>query len=253
MTDTILSRVDDIVEQPVSGAGAGLPRHVAIIMDGNGRWALSRGLPRSEGHRRGVDSVKLVLDVADRVGIETLTLFAFSSENWLRPKDEVNHLMGLLRGFLRRDLAEINERNARLVMIGNRDNAPRDIMREIENAEKITAENTGLRVNFAFNYGGRDDIVRATRTIAANVASGALSPNDITEDLLGETLDTGLLDDPDLLIRTGGEQRISNFLLWQCAYSEFYFSDCYWPDFGEQQFMDAINCYGSRQRRFGGL
>lgn len=253
MTDLSVSRLNEADDRPVSGGTKVRPRHVAIIMDGNGRWAKSRGLPRSEGHRRGVETVKTVLTAADREQIGILTLFAFSSENWLRPKEEVRHLMGLLRGFLRRDLAEINERNARVCMIGDRSSAPDDIVREIENAERLTGSNTGLRVNFAFNYGGRDDIVRAARSLAQKVSEGRMSPSDITEESLGQMLDTGDLCEPDLLIRTGGEQRISNFLLWQCAYTEFYFTDRYWPDFSERDFLDAIESFGSRQRRFGGL
>ncbi|WP_370678302.1 isoprenyl transferase [Pleomorphomonas sp. PLEO] len=231
----------------------GLPRHVAIIMDGNGRWARSRGLPRAEGHRRGVQSIRDIVRHATDIGIEWLTVFGFSSENWSRPADEVSELMGLLKLFIRRDLNELRRGNVRVRVIGGRDNLSGDIAGLLIEAEEKTVGNTGLNLVIAFNYGSRDEIARATRTIAVEVASGRLRGEDVTADLIAAKLDTAGMPDPDLIIRTSGEQRLSNFLLWQAAYAEFVFVPDYWPDFDGAAFDRAIDEYLARERRFGGL
>ncbi len=232
---------------------AGLPRHVAIIMDGNGRWARSRGLPRAEGHRRGVQSIRDVVAHATDIGIEWLTVFGFSSENWSRPADEVSELMGLLKLFIRRDLNELRRGNVRVRVIGGRENLSGDIAALLIEAEEKTVGNTGLNLVIAFNYGSRDEIARATRTIAAEVAAGRLGADEVTADLIATKLDTAGMPDPDLIIRTSGEQRLSNFLLWQAAYAEFVFVPDYWPDFDGAAFDRAIDEYLGRERRFGGL
>jgi undecaprenyl diphosphate synthase len=230
-----------------------LPKHIAIIMDGNGRWAMQRGLPRAEGHRRGVESTKACVRAAGELGIAYLTLFSFSSENWRRPADEVETLMSLMRRFVRRDLAELHENNVRLRVIGREDGIDADLLVMIREAVALTANNTGLQLTVAFNYGGRDEIARAARRIAECVRLGTLRPEEITEQTVASHFDTAGLPDPDLLIRTSGEQRISNFLLWQCAYAEFVFVNEYWPDFTKRTLEDAISLYQSRHRRFGGL
>ncbi len=232
---------------------AGLPRHVAIIMDGNGRWARSRGLPRAEGHRRGVQSIRDVVKHANAIGLEWLTVFGFSSENWSRPADEVSELMGLLKLFIRRDLAELRRGNVRVRVIGGRDNLSGDIAGLLIEAEEKTVGNTGLNLVIAFNYGGRDEIVRAARAVAGDVAAGRLRAEEVTADLVAARLDTAGMPDPDLIIRTSGEQRLSNFLLWQAAYAEFVFVPDYWPDFDGAAFDRAIGEYLGRERRFGGL
>ncbi len=232
---------------------ADLPRHVAIIMDGNGRWARSRGLPRAEGHRRGVQSIRDVVKHATAVGIEWLTVFGFSSENWSRPAEEVSELMGLLKLFIRRDLAELTRGNVRVRVIGGRDSLSGDIAALLIEAEQKTAGNTGLNLVIAFNYGARDEIARAARAIAVEVASGGLRADEVTPELVAARLDTAGMPDPDLIIRTSGEQRLSNFLLWQAAYAEFVFVPDYWPDFDGAAFDRAISEYLGRDRRFGGL
>jgi undecaprenyl diphosphate synthase len=229
------------------------PSHIAIIMDGNGRWAAQRGLPRTEGHRRGVESTKECVRAASDFGISYLTLFSFSSENWKRPPLEVTYLLGLLRRFIRRDLAEIHKNNVRLRVIGSEDGVPADLVTMFREAVSLTSENTGLQLIIAFNYGARDEIVRAARRLAERVKSGEIAADDITQDVFARYFDTAGIPDPDLLIRTSGEQRISNFLLWQCAYSEFLFIDNFWPDFTRQTLENAIACYQQRERRFGGL
>ena len=236
-----------------NAAKAGLPRHVAIIMDGNGRWARQRGLPRAEGHRRGVQSIRDVVGHARSIGIEWLTVFGFSSENWSRPAEEVSELMGLLKLFIRRDLAELTRGNVRVRVIGGRDNLSGDIAALLIEAEQKTAGNTGLNLVIAFNYGSRDEIARATKVLAREVAAGQLDADEITADLVAAKLDTAGMPDPDLIIRTSGEQRLSNFLLWQAAYAEFVFVPDYWPDFDGAAFDRAITEYLGRDRRFGGL
>jgi undecaprenyl diphosphate synthase len=232
-------------------SGAPLPRHVAIIMDGNGRWARQRSLPRVAGHRAGVESVRSVVRACGEKGIEVLTLFAFSSENWRRPEQEVGLLMELFMTALRREVSELHRNNVRLRIIGNRDRLPERLRAQIAAAEERTAANTGLTLVVAANYGGRWDIARAARRLAERVAAGELAPADITPEGLEGGLSLHGLPEPDLFIRTGGEQRISNFLLWQLAYTELYFTRVLWPDFGRDAFEDALASFATRQRRFG--
>ncbi len=233
-------------------AGSG-PQHVAIIMDGNGRWAKARGLPRVAGHRRGADAVRRVVRGAGELGIPVLTLFAFSTENWTRPADEVADLMGLLRHYLRSELEELRKNGARLRVIGNREGLAADIVRDIADAEDMTAGNARIDVNICINYGSRDEILRATRRLAQRVAAGEISADGIDQKSFERELLTAGLPDPDLLIRTSGEQRISNFLLWQCAYSELVFVDTLWPDFGKEHLEQAIVEFRRRERRYGGV
>ncbi len=232
---------------------ADVPRHVAIIMDGNGRWAAARGLPRVEGHRRGVEALRKTVRAAGEMGIRCLTIFSFSSENWQRPASEVRDLMGLLRLFIRKDLAELHGNGVRVRVIGERGSLDPDIRRLLEEAEELTRANTNLLLVVAFNYGARDEIARAVQRIAAGVASGAVKPGAITEEMIGQHLDAPDIADPDLIIRTSGEQRLSNFLLWQAAYSELVFTPVYWPDFDRAALESAIEEYRRRERRFGGL
>ncbi|MGV1985323.1 isoprenyl transferase [Agrobacterium sp. 22-221-1] len=230
-----------------------IPEHVAIIMDGNGRWAKQRGLPRVMGHRRGVEAVRETVRAAGDCGIRYLTLFAFSSENWRRPESEVSDLMGLLKAFIRRDLAELHRENVRVRIIGDRQGLKHDIRSLLEEAEQMTADNTKLTLVIAFNYGSRDEIARATAAIARDVAEGRMNAESITPEMISARLDTSGMPDPDLIIRTSGEERLSNFLLWQAAYSEFLFVPEYWPDFDRQRFFSAIEQYATRDRRFGAL
>lgn len=230
-----------------------VPAHVAIIMDGNGRWAKERGLPRVMGHRRGVETVRETVRIAAEIGVQVLTLFAFSSENWSRPESEINDLLGLMKLFIRKDLAELKKANMRIKIIGNRDGLQLDIWSQLTEAEKATASNTGMLLCIAFNYGARDEITRAVKKLAADVERGLLSASSITSEMIEANLDTADIPDPDLIIRTSGEERLSNFLLWQAAYAEFVFIPEYWPDFGQQQFLEALNEYARRERRFGGL
>jgi undecaprenyl diphosphate synthase len=231
----------------------GAPRHVAIIMDGNGRWATARGLPRSEGHRRGVEALRRTVRAAGELGIDILTIFSFSSENWSRPPDEVSDLMGLLRRFVRNDLAELHSNNVRVRVIGERAGLDPDILRLVTETEELTRNNDGQTLVVAFNYGSRQEIARAARHIAEEVQAGRLRPEDVTAELLGRFLDAPDLPDPDLIIRTSGEQRLSNFLLWQSAYSELVFVPTPWPDFDRAALERALEEYRRRERRFGGL
>ena len=231
----------------------GIPNHVAIIMDGNGRWAKSRGMPRSLGHKAGVDALRETVRNASEFGISYLTLYAFSSENWSRPASEVSDLMGLLKLFIRRDLAELHKSNVKIRIIGDRINVPGDISVLLSEAEALTRNNDKLTLIIAFNYGSRDEIVRAVRKIAEAVKSGAISAETIDAEALTRSLDTAGIPDPDLIIRTSGEMRLSNFLLWQAAYSEFVFAACLWPDFGRAEFAEALEEFERRKRRFGGL
>jgi undecaprenyl diphosphate synthase len=231
----------------------GAPRHVAIIMDGNGRWAAARGLPRTEGHRRGVEALRKTVRAAGELGIGILTIFSFSSENWLRPVSEIRDLMGLLRRFIRNDLAELHGNNIKVRVIGERDGLDPDIRRLLEEAEDLTRRNTGLILVVAFNYGARQEIARAMRGIAEDVAHGRLMPDAVTAELVASRLDAPDLPDPDVIIRTSGEQRLSNFLLWQAAYSELVFVPIYWPDFDRTALENALAEYRRRERRFGGL
>jgi undecaprenyl diphosphate synthase len=230
-----------------------VPRHVAIIMDGNGRWAAARGLPRAEGHRRGVEALRRTIRAAGEIGIKIVTIFSFSSENWSRPASEIGELMGLLRRFVRNDLAELHQSNVRVRVIGERTGLDPDIGRLLVEAEELTKNNDGLTLVVAFNYGARQEIVRAARKIAEAAAQGRLKLDDIDIDSFGRFLDAPDIPDPDLIIRTSGEQRLSNFLLWQSAYSELVFMPTYWPDFDRTALESAIREYQQRERRFGGL
>ncbi len=230
---------------------ATLPRHVAIIMDGNGRWAKARNQPRFFGHRAGVGKVREIVEACSEQGIEALTLFAFSSENWRRPKQEVRLLMDLLWTALNREIRKLHENGIAVRFIGDRSAFSPRIGERIAAAEALTAANTGLTLVVAINYGGRWDIVDAARRLAAEVAEGRLAPEAIDEARFASELSIAGLPEPDLFIRTGGEQRISNFLLWHLAYTEFYFTDVLWPDFGREALADALASFGRRQRRFG--
>jgi len=227
------------------------PRHVAIIMDGNGRWASARGLPRTVGHQRGAEAVRRTVEASLELGIGYLTLFGFSSENWKRPKTEVLDLMGLLRRYLKSEIAELHEKGVRFRVIGDRARLDGDIVSLIEQAERLTADNRALVLTIALSYGGRDEIAGVARRLAAMVAEGALRPEQISEQVFAENLETADIPDPDLLIRTSGEKRISNFMLWQCAYSEYVFLPTLWPDFGKDQLIEAIDEFCLRDRRFG--
>jgi undecaprenyl diphosphate synthase len=222
-------------------------------MDGNGRWAAERGLPRAVGHRMGVEAVRRTVRAAIELGIEYLTIYSFSSENWSRPQSEILDLMGLMKRFLRRDLAELHQFGVRILVIGERQGIEPELLTMIDEARALTAGNSALNLVIAFNYGSRFEIVKAARALAGQVAAGALRAEDITPELLSETLDTGGIPDPDLLIRTSGELRLSNFLLWQSAYTELVFIDAYWPDFGKELLGEAVRQFHSRDRRFGGL
>jgi undecaprenyl diphosphate synthase len=243
----------DIEVTPIPSEDFGVPRHVAIIMDGNGRWAAQRGLPRAEGHRRGVEALRRTVRAAGDLGIGVLTIFSFSAENWSRPQSEIRDLMGLLRRFIRHDLAELHQSNVRVRIIGERDGLAADIASLLQEAEDLTRGNTGLVLVVAFNYGARQEIARAARRAAADVAAGRLQSNAVTTELLSRYLYAPDLPDPDLIIRTSGEQRLSNFLLWQAAYSELIFVPVYWPDFDRATLEGAIAEYHRRERRFGGI
>ncbi len=230
-----------------------VPAHVAIIMDGNGRWANSRGLPRTMGHRKGVEAVREAVRTAGEVGIRYLTLFAFSSENWSRPEAEVSDLMGLLKAFIRRDLADLHRQNVRIRVIGDKTNLRGDILPLLIEAEDTTRSNTGITLVIAFNYGSRDEMTRAMQALAMDVEQGRLTADQITPERIASKLDTAGIPDPDLILRTSGEERLSNFLLWQAAYSELLFIPELWPDFSREVFLDALKAYAGRERRFGGL
>lgn len=230
-----------------------IPRHVAVILDGNGRWAKAKGLPRTAGHIQGSKVVEDILDDVDALGIKYFTVYAFSTENWSRPQDEVVALMGLLRKYMINSLKKASKNNVRIRVIGDRTKLAEDIIKSIEELEEATKNNTGLQFQIAINYGGRDELRRAVGKIAKKVHDGAIDPNEITSDIIENELDTAGIPDPDLLIRTCGEQRISNFLLWQLAYTEFYFTDIAWPDFNKKELEKAIEAYNHRDRRYGGL
>jgi undecaprenyl diphosphate synthase len=234
-------------------ASAVIPRHVAIIMDGNGRWAESRGLPRAAGHRQGVEAVRRTVRAAIELGIQYLTIFSFSSENWARPASEIDDLMGLMRRFIRRDLAELHQNGVRIGVIGERDRVDPELLALIDDAVSLTCDNTALNLLIAFNYGSRAEIARAARRLAERALGGEITPEEITPDALAAALDTNGVPDPDLLIRTSGELRLSNFLLWQSAYTEFVFMEAYWPEFGRELLEQAIGEFHRRNRRFGGV
>lgn len=229
-----------------------VPRHIAIIMDGNGRWAAQRGLPRTEGHRQGAMRVREVARACAKRGVEFLTLYAFSTENWKRPADEIDAIMNLLRRYL--DEAEkYRKENIRTRFLGERSALAPDLVEKIERVEAESASCTGMTLNIALNYGGRDEIVHAARALAGQVRDGSLAPDAITEEVFSSALFTAGEPDPDLLLRPSGEKRLSNFLLWQCAYAEFVFQDVLWPDFTEEDLDRAIEIYSGRNRRFGGI
>ena len=238
---------------PVAIGEFSIPRHVAIIMDGNGRWAAARGLPRAEGHRRGVEALRRTVRAAGDLGIGILTIFSFSAENWSRPPSEIRELMALLRRFIRKDLADLHRSGVRVRVIGEREDLAPDIRALLTEAEKLTQENERLLLVVAFNYGARQEIARAAQRLAAEVAAGRATVAEVTAERLAAHLDAPDLPDPDLIIRTSGEQRLSNFLLWQAAYSELVFVPVCWPDFDRATLEQAIVEYRRRERRFGGL
>ncbi len=229
------------------------PQHVAVIMDGNGRWAARRGLPRIEGHRRGVEALRRAVRAAIELGVRYLTVYSFSVENWSRPPDEIQGLMVLLHRFIHNDLAELNANNVRVRVVGARSGLSNDVLALLRQAEEVTRSNTGLTLVIAFNYGARQEIVSAARALAEAVAAGELSPADVDADAIAARLYTSDIPDPDLVIRTSGEQRLSNFLLWQSAYAEFVFLPIHWPEFDKAALEGAIAEYAHRDRRFGGL
>lgn len=228
-----------------------VPNHVAIILDGNGRWAKSKGMPRNYGHVQGAKTVEVICEEAYRMGIQYLTVYAFSTENWNRPKDEVDALMGLLRSYMKTCLKTAAKNNMCVRVIGEKSRLDEDIRNRIAQLEEATRNNTGLHFQIAINYGGRDEIVRAVRRIVDGAKENGLQAEDVTEQMINEMLDTGGIPDPDLLIRTCNEQRISNFLLWQLAYTEFYFTPVAWPDFTKEELEKAVEAYNKRDRRYG--
>lgn len=244
--DSLVERVQQLQQKP-------LPKHIAVIMDGNGRWARRRALPRMAGHHEGMNTVKKITRIASNLGIGALTMYAFSTENWKRPKKEVDFLMKLPSEFLHTFLPELIEQNVKVEMIGDPSHLPQHTLDAIHNAMEETKHNDGLILNFAMNYGSRAEIVQATKQIAELVQNGQLSVDDITDETVNAQLMTAHLDEPDLLIRTSGEVRLSNFMLWQLAYAEFIFTDVLWPDFTEHHFLDAVEQYQSRHRRFGSV
>jgi len=234
-------------------ANNNIPKHIAIIMDGNGRWAKERGLPRTVGHRKGINRIKEILKAADKLGVKYITFFAFSTENWQRPKKEVDMLMHALDNFLRNQLRDLNKNNIRLIVIGEDDPLPEYLRKRIKEAEDSTRKNSGLVAIIALNYGGRAEIINAAKRFALGVASGRETADNLTPELFSGLLYTAVIPDPDLLIRTSGEMRISNFLLWQLSYAELYFPKKYWPEFSPKDLEKAIKEYQNRERRFGGV
>ncbi len=232
---------------PISGGR--VPRHVAIIMDGNGRWATQRGLPRAAGHRAGTENIRRIIERFGDHGVQYLTIYAFSTENWSRPQTEVQALIRLLSRFIKRELDNFRKNNVRLRLLGHLESLPAALQRQVSEAIDLTAANTALNLNICFSYGGRDDVVVAVRRLIEE----GVPAEDVSEDAIAARLYTGGMPDPDLVIRTAGDQRVSNFMLWQCAYSELYFTDTYWPDFGREDIDIALAEYGRRKRKFGGL
>ncbi|MBE6017557.1 MAG: isoprenyl transferase [Lachnospiraceae bacterium] len=234
-------------------AGLKIPQHVAIIMDGNGRWAKQRHMPRTYGHAKGAKVLEQTLEDCDSLGVKYLTVYAFSTENWSRPLQEVQVIMNLFRDYLVSAVDKCMRNNVRCMVIGDRTRLSPDIIESINNLENATKDNTGITFIVAINYGGRDDLTRAVKKIAADVQAGKTGPEDITEQMISDTLDTRTIPDPDLLIRTSGEQRLSNFLMWQLAYSEFYFADVHWPDFNKDELLKAFEKFSKRERRYGNI
>jgi undecaprenyl diphosphate synthase len=249
LTKPVLDAAAPLEERPQLS----LPNHVAIIMDGNGRWAKNRRLPREAGHVRGIVSVRRVVRAAREIGLRYLTLYTFSTENWRRPESEVRHLMGLFRRYCRADVEKLHRHNVRVRFIGARAGLAPDIAEIIESAESLTAKNTALTLSFAFNYGAREELAHAARALAHEAALGRLDPEAITSEVFGQSLQSAGLPDADLVIRSGGERRLSNFLLWQAAYAEFVFVDKLWPDFDRADLLAALAEYARRDRRFGGV
>ena len=234
-------------------AGMKIPEHVAIILDGNGRWAKKRFLPRNAGHAAGAKNVEKIIEDAHDIGIKYLTMYAFSTENWNRPEDEVKALMKLLRNYLEDCIERADKNNMKVRVIGERSRLDKDIVDRINELEECSKTNTGINFVIALNYGSRDEITRAVRKIADDCTAGKINPEDISEEIISESLDTAKIPDPDLLIRTSGEIRLSNYLLWQLAYTEFYFTDVLWPDFDKEELKKAIVKYNQRDRRYGGV
>ncbi|ACB85016.1 isoprenyl transferase [Natranaerobius thermophilus] len=230
-----------------------VPRHIAIIMDGNGRWAKSRALPRIAGHRAGVEAIKRVSEISQEIGIEIITMFAFSTENWKRPKKEVEFLMSLPKEYLKKELQNLKENNIKITIMGDTSAIPAKTLEVIEQGVEETKNNTALNLNFALNYGGRAEIVQAVRKIAAKASDREIDPKTISEDIISQHLYNPEIPDPDLMIRSSGEQRLSNFLLWQLAYSELWFPEVYWPDFQKEHLLQAVLAYQNRERKFGGV
>jgi len=228
-----------------------IPKHIAIIMDGNGRWAKAHSLPRIAGHKEGIDSVRAITKKCGDIGVKHLSLYTFSSENWSRPLKEVKALMGLLLLTIRREIKDLNKNNVRLTTIGNMGDLPDDARKGMEEGLKITENNSGLNLILALSYGGRQEILKMVQSIARKAINGEIEPEKLSESDIVNELDTAKIPDPDLLIRTGGDQRISNFLLWQIAYSEIYVTDTYWPEFKEKELLDAVADFQDRERRFG--
>lgn len=233
--------------------GLVIPQHVALILDGNGRWAKKRGLPRTAGHKKGCEAVENIVEVAARMGIRYLTVYGFSTENWKRPEEEVSTLMQLFRFYAKRLQKIAMANNVRVRMIGERSRFAPDLQKAIEGLETSTKDNTGLTFVIAVNYGGRDEITRAVRRMTQDAKNGIIEPSDITEETVASYLDTAGMPDPDLMIRTSGELRLSNYLLWQLAYAELYVTDCLWPDFDREELENAIRAFNRRDRRFGGI
>ena len=228
-----------------------LPNHIAIIMDGNGRWAKARGLPRTAGHKKGADSLRTVLNACRSTGVHYLTIYAFSAENWKRPNDEISDLMQLLQHYLHQELETLHQNKVRLRFIGDLAQLDTNILGSIHEAVEMTSRNSAFNLTIALSYGSRQEIVRAMQTIAKKIEAGKIKADEISEQAITDALDTSGLPEPDLLIRTGGEQRLSNFLLWQSAYTEFYFTPVLWPDFSTQHFQEALQEYAKRERRYG--
>jgi len=249
MPDTIAAQARELLGIPPEK----LPRHIAVIMDGNGRWAQQRGLPRIEGHRRGTESVRRVTEECARLGIEQLTLYCLSSENWKRPREELDFLLEMLQQYMIEQRQRVMEHNIRVRVIGRREGLPEQVLHETDQTVALSRNNTGLVLCLAINYGGRAELVDAVRRIAQQVERGQLDPESIDEQTISQSLYTAGMPDPDLLIRTAGELRVSNFLLWQISYAEIWVTDLCWPDFDETQLHAAIRAYAARQRRFGGL
>ncbi len=265
LNDAFRPKPKYITVTPVTGSGpaqalpsaneppANLPAHVAIIMDGNGRWATSRGLPRSAGHAAGTEALRDIIRASDDWGIEALSLYAFSTENWSRSKEEVQALMGLLLKYFNSEIDELDEKHVKITILGDVDGMPEPQRTALIDAMERTKDNTGLKLNIALNYGGRAELTRAARLLAEQVKAGELEPEDIDEELFGEQLYTAGSPDVDLLIRTSGELRTSNFLPWQLVYAEMVFDDCYWPDFDRAHYLKCLRTYAARDRRFGGV